>query len=335
MNRVNCKFSIPSLRDTSTPDEPVTVRPYNHAVHPVPPQGFGVRRATPADAEPIADLVRRFELEFEGESELTADELLHDWREYDLATGTWLVESGGGTPAAYATLRFSDGVYEADGYVHPAYAGHGLGGYLLDAVEHAARIAEIRGTVLRTAVAGRDASARRLLGEHGYTAARHFWRMLIDLAERPGPPRWPEGIRVAGVAGREREFHAAKEEAFTDHWGNVPEAFEDWRERRAARPDHDPELSFAAVAGDTIAGVAECSLRYGGGWVNALGVRPGWRRRGLGEALLRHSLCEFAARGLELVQLGVDPANPTGATSLYEKVGMHVKLEFVVYEKPL
>lgn len=294
-----------------------------------------MRPATPSDAEPIADLVRRFELAFEGETELTADELLHDWREYDLANGTWLLESGDGTPAAYAALRFSDGVYEADGYVDPAYAGHGLGGYLLDATEHAARTGALPGTVLRTGVAGRDDSARRLLGEHGYSAARHFWRMLVDLPERPDRPHWPDGVRVAGVAGREREFHAAKEEAFADHWGNVPEPFEDWTERRTARPGHDPELSFAAFAGDIIAGVAECSLRYGGGWVNALGVRPGWRRHGLGEALLRHSLCEFAARGLGLVQLGVDAANPTGATSLYEKVGMRVKLEFVVYEKPL
>ena len=33
--------------------------------------------------------------------------------------------------------------------------------------------------------------------------------------------------------------------------------------------------------------------------------------------------------------LGVDAANETGATKLYESVGMHVELEVVVWEKVL
>jgi hypothetical protein len=33
--------------------------------------------------------------------------------------------------------------------------------------------------------------------------------------------------------------------------------------------------------------------------------------------------------------LGVDAANPTGATHLYESVGMHVQQEEVVWEKVL
>jgi hypothetical protein len=33
--------------------------------------------------------------------------------------------------------------------------------------------------------------------------------------------------------------------------------------------------------------------------------------------------------------LGVDAANPTGATHLYESVGMHVDLEVTVWEKAL
>jgi hypothetical protein len=33
--------------------------------------------------------------------------------------------------------------------------------------------------------------------------------------------------------------------------------------------------------------------------------------------------------------LGVDAANPTGATRLYESVGMHVEQEEIVWEKTL
>ena len=39
--------------------------------------------------------------------------------------------------------------------------------------------------------------------------------------------------------------------------------------------------------------------------------------------------------GMPRVTLGVDAENPTGATQLYESVGMHVEQENVVYEKAL
>jgi ribosomal protein S18 acetylase RimI-like enzyme len=71
------------------------------------------------------------------------------------------------------------------------------------------------------------------------------------------------------------------------------------------------------------------------GWVGRLGVRRPWRKRGLGEALLLHSFNEFYQRGISKVGLGVDASNPTGATRLYQKVGMHVSVEDVVFEKEL
>jgi len=55
----------------------------------------------------------------------------------------------------------------------------------------------------------------------------------------------------------------------------------------------------------------------------------------LGEALLLHSFNEFYKRGMLNIGLGVDASNPTGATRLYQKVGMQVKVEDVVYEKEL
>ena len=49
------------------------------------------------------------------------------------------------------------------------------------------------------------------------------------------------------------------------------------------------------------------------GWIGTLGVRPAWRRRGLGEALLRAAFAELFARGRRRVGLGVDTENVTGA----------------------
>ena len=66
-----------------------------------------------------------------------------------------------------------------------------------------------------------------------------------------------------------------------------------------------------------------------------LGVRRPWRGRGIGRALLLSAFVAVQARGGEAVELGVDAANPTGATRLYEDVGMHELHSFEVWEKSL
>src|SRR5215468_1533170 len=73
----------------------------------------------------------------------------------------------------------------------------------------------------------------------------------------------------------------------------------------------------------------------GAGVVGALGVRKPWRRRGIAQALLHHAFGEFYRRGKRRVALGVDAENPTGATRLYERAGMHVAFEAVTYGKEL
>ena len=102
-------------------------------------------------------------------------------------------------------------------------------------------------------------------------------------------------------------------------------------------PRFDPTLWFVAEEGDEIAGVALCSWHQSGdpqfGWVNVLGVRRPWRKRGLGLALLLHAFAEFGRRGATRVGLGVDAENTTGAVRLYERAGMSVARRNDTYEK--
>ncbi len=44
---------------------------------------------------------------------------------------------------------------------------------------------------------------------------------------------------------------------------------------------------------------------------------------------------EFARRGFSQVMLNVDAGNETGATPLYERVGMRVRRAWDLYEKTL
>ena len=78
-------------------------------------------------------------------------------------------------------------------------------------------------------------------------------------------------------------------------------------------------------------GVSLCDLDPDEGWVGVLGVRRPWRRRGLARALLYESFREIRERGKPRAKLGVDAANPTGATRLYESAGMRVLNESVLY----
>jgi mycothiol synthase len=107
---------------------------------------------------------------------------------------------------------------------------------------------------------------------------------------------------------------------------DVRSAWEELGERGRATLVHD---------GDEIAATVECARRFEMGWVGMLGVRPGWRRRGLGELLLRTAFAQFARRGETRVGLGVDAQNETGATRLYERAGMSVAFQITVFRKDL
>jgi ribosomal protein S18 acetylase RimI-like enzyme len=73
----------------------------------------------------------------------------------------------------------------------------------------------------------------------------------------------------------------------------------------------------------------------GHGWVNSLAVRDAWRRRGIGEALLRAAFAAFRERGTTTVVLNVDRDNTTGATRLYERAGMRLRRRWLVVAKTL
>src|SRR5205807_1650633 len=99
------------------------------------------------------------------------------------------------------------------------------------------------------------------------------------------------------------------------------------------RRGDDRSLWFLVRDGDEIAAIVRNDLRDTAGYVGIMGVRRPWRGRGLGKALLYRTFHEFVRRGLTRVTLHVDAESPTGATKLYESVGMHVESETVTFER--
>ena len=158
--------------------------------------------------------------------------------------------------------------------------------------------------------------------------------MVVDLQAAP-EVRPPDGIRIGPLdLARDAEaVHAAIQEAFADHWGSHPEPFEEWHARHVERADFDPGLWAVAHDGEEVAGavIGRTDAELGAGWIPTVAVRRPWRGRGLGGALLRAAFAASFGAGYTNVQLGVDTANTTGATRLYEREGMRVAFVLLAY----
>lgn len=310
------------------------------------PTSYHVRPPTLEDIPAIYSLLAACDIADFGEVDSTEAELRAEWQSpgFDLTRDAWEVALPDGSIIAHADIYDTrHGPLYASIFVHPDQRGHGIGAYLLRRVEERARecIATAPEGTLVTVNFGMNhynEASRRFAERAGYSLIRSYWRMAIDLdAARSLPEqRWPDGIVLRTfIRGQdEHAVYSAVEDAFADHWGHVPQPYDEWLQLMD-RPDFDPSLWFMAMDGDQIAGVAQCRVRLDNGWVGRLSVRRPYRQRGLGTALLLHVFREFQRRGYRSVALGVDSQNLTGATRLYEQVGMRVTRQFDSYRKVL
>jgi mycothiol synthase len=275
---------------------------------------------------------------------VTVDELKHEWETpgFVLEKDAYLVQTSDGRIVGFE--EFNNGhehaILHTDGYVHPDFKGRGIGTALLRMIEQRAReemkLAELDVRVaLRSLTDIHDETGLALYRNEGYQPLRYHWRMEIMLNEPPAEPKFPQGIELRPFIQGEHDVPVwqAQNEAFRDHWGSHEVTLEEWRRSRFGDPEFDPTLWIIAWDGEEVAGFSLNRYRMGNGWIRTLGVRRPWRKRGLGEAILLHSFGEFYKRDKTTIGLGVDAQNPTGATRLYQKVGMYAASEFVTYEK--
>ena len=182
------------------------------------------------------------------------------------------------------------------------------------------------GKVRTTPPAGHEVC--EIAAARGYRYWRSSFTMEIALRD-PQPTALPDGFELRPYTDVDAEtLRAGLNEAFAldPFWHEVtPWSFREFYLRSRG---FDRVLWLLAWRGDELAGFA---LGYAGqgsdeslGWIGSLGVRAPWRRRGLGEALLRSAFQSLHARGFRRVGLGVDAENATGAVALYERAGMRV-----------
>ena len=309
------------------------------------PAGYSLRNATWDDLLPVVQLIYAV-CEQDGDTTIATseEEMREIWEDpkLDMNTDTFVVTDSDGKVVGYEEFynRSEHASLIGDGYVHPKYLGRGIGTALLRALDERVRDEmgkadpELR-VFIRNSMAIGDTEAREMHENEDYQPIRFFWRMEIELDKAPPTPIFPAGIelRPFDEAAHAELVYQANDEAFSDHWGHTTIDFTEWKRRTIESSEYAPELWSVAWDGDQIAGYAICRYRSGIGWIGSLGVRRTWRKKGLGLVLLYHSFNEFYKRGQMTIGLGVDASNPTGATRLYERAGMHIGSEYVTYEK--
>jgi mycothiol synthase len=292
------------------------------------PAGYQLRAAEPADLDGVAGLLAADQLALGGPVVLDANFVQAQWSRagFSLADNAWVVADGTGAIAGYVQAMAEEpGLTDCWGVVHPRHRRRGIGAALVDlTLERAARLADgLPAGRLRHVVNAGDEDAADLLRASGMDLVRHFWHMQIDLPPQVDPGAVPDGIGI-GTAADVPLMKAVIDEAFADHWEYHPEPDDRWAADMTGRPTYEPALWLLATDGGQPAGALIGHIAEDLGWVDYVGVLAASRGRGVGAALLRRSFAVFAERGIRRVVLAVDAQNATGATALYERVGMRV-----------
>jgi mycothiol synthase len=309
------------------------------AVVPDLPSGYRIRPPRPDEAASVSSLTDESDAALGSSPSLSEDVIKSFWARprFDLETDGWVVEQGP-TLVGYAEVWAADPTrLWGFGIVHPAHLGQGIGSALATLLEgRAAQKAE--GTArLFSAVLTQDTVGARLLEGRGYSWARRFWMMDVQLTDELEPIDPPDGILVREL-DPERDLPAAHhilETAFEDHWNFAPTPYDVFLERSVRQDAFDPTLWLFAVDRAEPVGVLSGDAHSDRGWVDELGVLRSHRGRGIATALLRASFLRFRDRGLPEARLIVDAENLTGAVALYERVGMHAVVSYDLWERAI
>jgi mycothiol synthase len=320
------------------------------------PAGFTVHGATLEDVEASLEMWNLWAQKVIGEDDISDVEAIrNEWISpgFDPAEDIRLVFAPDGILVGYIEVWTTTKPPAHPwiwGRVHPDFSGVGIATWMLNWAEnHSLKALEELAPELRFAprvgIYSQAKESQKLFKDFGYHCIRSSYRLLIDL-EAPGPtPAWPEGITVR-TYNPETDLEAVfrtDQDVFRDHFGFISEPHEEGLARfkhfMTGYEGFDPSLWFIAWDGDEVAGICLCRPHSFDdpelGYVNVLGVRRNWRKRGLGLAFLQHAFGEFYRRGKRKAGLGVDTENLTGALHLYEKAGMHVYRQFDMFEKEI
>jgi mycothiol synthase len=316
------------------------------------------RPLTVADAPALARLWAAVEVVEETGEHYDADDVAEELGDpsVDLTRDTVGVLGPDGEFVAWGGLRGSSSevgdVHRvwADASVLPSARGRGIGRELLRRQRdrarelHASRHPSLPGQFCVMAYSHLDGKLA-LLRSGGFTEVRWWYDMQRDLtAPLPAAVPVPDGLRlVPWTPDLDERTRLAHGDAFAGHWGSTAPDRTRWAHWYTGAQAFRPADSLLVLDGDEVAGYLltyyytadheATGVREA--WVGQLGVRPGWRQRGLGTLLLGSALRHYADAGYARSGLNVDTGNATGALGLYQRLGYEVTRPSVTWAVPL
>ena len=302
-----------------------------------------IRPVSMDDVPALVDLVARITTVVLGEPDVSESEMRDDLigPHFELSTDTFIAVAPDGRATSYGQGYdehsgsawvdvYLDPAVDDDLYAEVAYAG---------AAACVARIAESvkeRGAAsvhLAANLYETETRMRTAYERAGLVLETVYWRMqrALDADEVLETPVIPDGFTIGKVDPRddvviEQAYHLFND-TFSEHHGNEgsEKSLPDYIEYVRTAEAFDPDAWWFARQGEVPVGLLIGDNRraeQGGGFIPTVGVQKHLRGRGIARALLLSSFADYRQRGRTGVQLGVDTGNVTGASRLYESVGM-------------
>ncbi|MCY3900651.1 MAG: GNAT family N-acetyltransferase [Caldilineaceae bacterium] len=216
----------------------------------------------------------------------------------------------------------------------------------LERIQHLASEG-MRGAAAKCSVEARglreDGEVTAGLSRAGFQAVRTFVIMACELGWAPTALQSrecvPEGISLRSYrSGDAPAWIEAFNSSFSDHWGGFSYSDESWA-RHASSPRFRKEISVVAEVAGMFAGICHCApslnpREEGVAHLHILGVRPEFRRRGLGACLMVEAMGRLRENGFERVELDMDSLN-FKALPLYEGLGFREMEAITIYRRQL
>ncbi len=196
---------------------------------------------------------------------------------------------------------------------------------------------------LRVSTRDDQISKNIFLKKSGFIIDRYFLTMAISLEKSLPKPLLPDGFKLLTMADiQERQSWVEMyNQSFIDHWAHHNldiNTLQSWLND----PNFQQKLNLIAVAPDsTFAAFCNCQIKTTEnldtatriGWIELLGTRRGFRRMGLGKAILLAGLEKLKSFGVSLAKLSVDAESITGANRLYKSVGFELVNTWLYWQK--
>ncbi|MER7443208.1 GNAT family N-acetyltransferase [Micromonospora avicenniae] len=299
------------------------------------PAGWSARRPTLDDVPAILAVVHAADTFAVGYPDFDAAdvEAALSGPYVDPSRDSWLALDPDGHVVGWTSIDNPTGTGRefVDVYVDPE-RGRQLRGSLLarqlDRVAERAAERSLPALTVRCAAFEPELDWARVLRDTGFTLAKRYVRMHRSLADLPAEPPPPPGVAVRPVDPDDeldlREFHRIFDTAFRDTPDYEPLGYAEWRKKVTQHGTSWDEWFVAEVDGVAVGALqsSDQALDQDEGFVRSLSVLPGFRRRGVGAALLRRAFSRYAEKGRASAGLGVDLTNPTTPLSLYRSVGL-------------